>query len=188
MGQYYIPCLLEKNYKTSQTPVKCALDAYLIDNNGMKLTEHSYVGNGLVNTSTYMLLGNKTHPFVWCGDYADGINDEKNMYQFARKNDFVVKCTQKFIKENGKLINNDLKYVINHTKKQFIIVEDNNDNELKFHPLPLLTADGNGRGSGDFWGTSQDMIGRWAYDIIECNDDAPEGYEEIFIEFKEDTF
>lgn len=182
MGQYYTPCLLKKNYKTSKSPVIGALYAHMIGMNGLKLMEHSYVGNLFVKAATYMLLGNESHPFVWCGDYADEINNGNNMYMFAGDNEFEHKYTEKFIADHPDLKDEEeLKYIINHTKKQYVVVNDNDE----IHPLPLLTADGNGRGGGDFWGTPQDMVGIWAYDVIECNDGAPDGYEEIYVKFEE---
>ena len=35
------------------------------------------------------------------------------------------------------------------------------------HPLPLLTAVGNGRGGGDYAGINADKIGSWAFDVLE---------------------
>ena len=62
----------------------------------------------------------------------------------------------------------------NHTKKQYV-------DKTKFkcyHPLPLLLAEGNGRGGGDYYGSNEDKIGIWARDVISVEDEKPEGYEE----------
>ena len=187
MGQYYIPCLLKKGYKTNKKPVVGALYSHHF-NNGLKLMEHSYVGNEFVKAVTYMLFGNEKHPFVWCGDYADAINNDRNMYQCACEDEFDTKYTEKFLKENPKWFENeDLKYIINHSKKQYVVVDDYIEDVWQIHPLPLLTADGNGRGGGDYRSENdEDKVGIWAYDIIECNDDAPEDYERIYVNFKED--
>lgn len=45
------------------------------------------------------------------------------------------------------------------------------------HPLPILTAIGNGRGGGDYWGTHMDKVGTWAMDRLQFVDDEPEGME-----------
>jgi hypothetical protein len=68
------------------------------------------------------------------------------------------------------------RYIVNHTKKQYT------DKDAEhFHPLPLLTAEGNGRGGGDYRGLNEDKIGIWARDVISIEKAAPEGYEELEI-------
>lgn len=43
------------------------------------------------------------------------------------------------------------------------------------HPLPLLTAEGNGRGGGDFGDENETpLVGRWARDHISVNKTAPQ--------------
>ena len=41
----------------------------------------------------------------------------------------------------------------------------------EFHPLPLLTANGNGRGGGDYLGSDMDLVGSWAGDRIAVAND-----------------
>ena len=48
-----------------------------------------------------------------------------------------------------------------------------------FHPIPLLTAVGNGRGGGDYEGTNMAEIGIWAGDLLETQDARPNGYANI---------
>lgn len=75
-------------------------------------------------------------------------------------------------------------YLVNHTKKQFINLHEYFYNLKEyhaqqykneemcgpyFHPLPLLTAMGNGLGGGDYYYSeclNKDMIGYWFFDII----------------------
>ena len=54
----------------------------------------------------------------------------------------------------------------------------------KIHPLPLLTCEGNGRGGGDFSGENE-FVGSWARDVVSIEFDAPEGFTEIFPNFRE---
>ena len=54
---------------------------------------------------------------------------------------------------------------MNHTKK--VYVKKNG----RFHPLSLLTAEGNGSGGGDYYGPNIDMVGTWARDIISMEDE-----------------
>jgi hypothetical protein len=47
----------------------------------------------------------------------------------------------------------------------------------------LLTAEGNGRGGGDYNGENKEQIGIWARDIISSEKEKPEEYEELVISF-----
>lgn len=205
MGQYYRPCLLTPNYKETKEPVIGSVDCYILDN-GAKLMEHSYVGNLFVIAASHMLIGNKTNPFVWAGDYADPVNEElheeRNMYYFAIEDDFDKEYTKKHFADLIELDNSCdnytneewhsflvkliQPYVINHSKKEYIKVPERKINEFTINPLPLLTASSNGRGGGDYQGTNMEYVGIWAYDIIECGDEVPEGYKELKVTFTED--
>lgn len=179
MGQYYHPVLLKKNGEICK-----AFSSYEYDN-GAKLMEHSYIGNGLVK-AVELALKNKKYSLIWAGDYAD--------------EDWYFRPTdEQYVKNEGKnLITKDTespRYIINHTKKVYIDKEKiKNKDEYGFiiHPLPLLTSMGNGRGGGDYKGTNMDMVGSWAKDIISTADDInetyiiPNDYKEFSITFKED--
>jgi hypothetical protein len=56
---------------------------------------------------------------------------------------------------------------------------------MKIHPLPLLTADGNGRGGGDYNGEGIDHVGTWARDRISLMKEIPEDFTEITPNFDE---
>ena len=69
------------------------------------------------------------------------------------------------------------KYIINLTKRVYIDLEhyyscnvdeedDANVSTWVPHPIPLLTAMGNGRGGGDYHGTDMRYIGTWAGDML----------------------
>lgn len=170
--------------------------------NGAKLMEHSYVGNVFVASAIRMIRGNKTYPFVWCGNYADPVEGQRmNMYEFATQNDNDVKWVEKHCED---LINIECmgfgdykevaeftskymdRYVVNHTKKQYVEVPELKEGELTIHPLPLLTADGNGKGRGDYWleCPDSDLVGLWAYDVIESTDEKPDQYTELKVNFE----
>lgn len=68
--------------------------------------------------------------------------------------------------------------------------------ELTIHPLPLLTVEGNGRGSGDFKVPSTDavcstevgnvaLIGAWARDHIALAARVPDGFAEVIFDLIE---
>lgn len=173
MGQYYYPVSIDRmEYVHSHDY-----------DNGLKLMEHSYIGNQLMNAVESLLSPNsdwyKTK-LVWAGDYADPENnEEKNLHTIVFERE--TKRTPKSIGGDG------YRFIINHTKKQYVdkrkIKKD--DKGYRIHPLSLLTAEGNGRGGGDFRGKDT-RIGTWARDIISVDIVFPEGYTEINGQFKEE--
>lgn len=71
MGQYFKPCLLAEDKKTVIEFM------YSHDyGNGLKLMEHSYVGNDFVSAFE-TLIAHKPKYVVWAGDYADNEVYEK---------------------------------------------------------------------------------------------------------------
>lgn len=174
MGQYYKPVFLRKNYKTTkrENPVRFALTSYDFDN-GAKLMEHSYCGNSYVNAAMTCIGEHYNgYPFVWCGDYADEVvcgGQQKDIYSCAisvdekgskLKSDMISRFNH-----NEFRLKNPYKYIINNTKKEYVVVPNYTEKEFTVHPLPLLCASGNGRGGGDY-GLEDERVGRWAFDRI----------------------
>ena len=67
--------------------------------------------------------------------------------------------------------------------------EENNltcteDDDWHFHPIPLLTAVGNGRGGGDFSGIGEENVGCWAGDLLEVRTVRPDDYENVTADFQ----
>ena len=87
------------------------------------------------------------------------------------------------------------RFILNHDKKCYIDMveyEKNNltcteDDDWHFHPIPLLTAVGNGRGGGDFHGIGEEDVGCWAGDLLEVRNAKPNGYIDVTedIQFQE---
>jgi hypothetical protein len=170
MGQYYHVFFLADKGTSKHEVIR----AYILPwfGSGAKLTEHSYINNTYVNSVEYHLspegMFYKTR-VVWGGDYAD--NEEGldiNLHQMCDEypNKELVPTVQ---------IPKEYKYVVNHTKKQFV----NKDKYPLYHPLPLLTAEGNGRGGGDYRGKDEENIGMWARDVISIEKNMPSDCIEI---------
>jgi hypothetical protein len=152
-------------------------------NNGYKLMEHSYIGNNFVSVVEFLLspegMFYKSR-LVWAGDYADTeltSDDDNNLYHMSfdlggRESVGLPKADT-----------STYRYIVNHTKKLYV------DKNLEFsgniHPLPLLTAEGNGRGGGDYSGASEDLVGTWARDVISVEKDLPAGFTELECPFGE---
>ena len=87
------------------------------------------------------------------------------------------------------------RFILNHDKKCYIDMEEYEKNNLTctedcdwhFHPIPLLTAVGNGRGGGDFHGIGEEDVGCWAGDLLEVRNARPNGYIDVTedIQFQE---
>jgi len=168
MGQYYYPIILAENGK-----IIICMSPYDY-NNGSKLTEHSYLNNSFVHTFEFGLspegIYHKSR-VVWAGDYADPEEDGVALYN---------RCDEyNTIRPDPKV--NKYRFLVNHTKKQFVDKEKipKSEHGYTFHPLPLLTAEGNGRGGGDYT-PHHPLIGSWARDVLSVEEIAPPFEELVF--------
>jgi len=174
MGQYYYPIVLSVDGKIIVW--MCAHNY----GNGLKLMEHSYLGNNFVSTFEFGLSPEGPHHkscVVWAGDYADTDSDqERNLHQMCDEYTMITP------KEKDTTM---YRYIVNHSKKQFVdkMACKCGEEGMKYHPLPLLTCEGNGRGGGDYRGDSP-LIGSWARDIISVEEVAPLDFEEIVFDLE----
>lgn len=181
MGQYYIAVnASNKEWVDS-------------GDNGAKLMEHSYIGNSFVEAVEFLLIddgeGNRGrwsgNRIVWAGDYANTEPlDGNNLYSSAEEKDKLKMLIE--------AVPSNYHYLVNWDKKQFVdktkcnpIKGQWNINGFMIHPLPLLTADGNGRGGGDYNGENIDYVGTWARDRISLMKEIPEDFTEIRPNFDE---
>lgn len=196
MGQYYKPINLDKKQYV-----------YSHDfGSGLKLMEHSWVGNGFVNVIESLIAeGGAWHGdrIVWAGDYADVEKGEKKMsYKDSRTGETkhyepnLFDLIDDDVNPEMKLIpgptQKNYRYVINLDTKEFVDTkkvplsdvytdEDGKEWPFQMHPLPILTCEGNGRGGGDFH-KGDDLVGKWARQRVTVSDRLPaahEGYKEI---------
>lgn len=150
-----------------------------------KIMEFCYIGNELPLEADRLLLpGNQWHKtrVVFCGDYCDG--DEKEL---PLRQEIVEKLPEtmgEMLEENAanslygifrcfpdKGLNGgkEVKYLFNHTKREYLALADCPENKdgYTIHPLGLLTALGNGQGGGDYYGEDgADYVGYWSGDCL----------------------
>lgn len=173
MGQYYHPTIINSRGRVH----------WLYSHeygNGLKLMEHSYLGNSFCNAVLSQIL-RKPMQIAWMGDYALDDWDGSEPYQrallksqFRRTWERVHGDDEK--KEKRKIHPEPLPgfeeprnfvgwYLVNHTQKTYVDLgkffeankwtekDEWNGREYDYavNPLPLLTACGNGRGGGDYW-------------------------------------
>jgi hypothetical protein len=173
MGQYYKPVSLTKKEFITSWDYNC----------GAKLMEHSYIGNDLTLAVENLLSEDgpwhKTS-IVWAGDYAPAEKNPhiKNIFSLCDEEDSGETGFKKIYRQKTE---KSFRYLINHTKKLVLdlsFVKADKDG-YKIHPLPLLTAEGNGNGGGDFEGVSPKGldVGSWARDILSVSDILPNEVE-----------
>lgn len=171
MGQYYRP-VLEQD------------DEIVIYNRDVdkeytmaKLTEHSWLENPLMNAISEKLYMNKGR-LLWCGDYAEDYEIEKVGLTVRD----IWDCDGKGVKSSDFRIN--YLYLCNHDTKQYIDIEkyiknSTDKNGWCLHPLSLMTAIGNERGGGDYYGVNKEMVGIWFWNLISFEPKRPEDYMEM---------
>jgi hypothetical protein len=165
MGQYYLALILGEKGSHEKEIIRLALNPHNF-NNSAKLLDHSYVGNNFMEAVERLLMPNA--PFfksrlVWAGDYADPEADGNTLNNTAYENAGFYSMNTPDTSVG--------RYVINHTKQVYFEKEKNT-----IHPLSILTAEGNGRGGGDYRGSNKDLSGTWARDVISVENTVPEGY------------
>ena len=174
MGQYYKPINLDKKQWVSSHEY----------DNGLKLMEHSWIGNTFVSVVENLIAAGGAwcgDRIVWAGDYADEEKGRKN-------NLYTIIGTDKNKIKPG-VIKRNFRYVVNLDTEEFVdtkkvplsdVYTDDKGKEWPFqmHPLPILTCEGNGRGGGDFR-KDDVMVGIWARHRVTVSKTKPKGYTEI---------
>jgi len=177
MGQYYHALFLaEKASDADKEFIRAAIHSHMF-NNGMKLIEHSYIDSQFMCAVEFLLspLGMfyKTR-VVWAGDYADPEpGSEENLHRLSEGKEYAMSTRIDFSN-----IMQDYNFIVNHTKKQYVTKTGR-----VYHPLSLLTAEGNGRGGGDYHGSCENLVGTWARDVISVEMAAPPDYTELVCPF-----
>ena len=162
MGQYYNAVLKDKEGK---------FHSYY-STNGLKLMEHSWFLNDFVNEVCKKILNNPNQ-VAWVGDYAEPNDFEEKLHQFIdNRTNFEQGLSSKdnFNCLGLFLVNEDDKTYIDMTKYYNTSIKSSENDDWVIHPLPLLTAMGNGLGGGDYRGINEDLIGIWAGKIIQLLD------------------
>lgn len=136
-----------------------------------KLLEHSYWANPFVLAIASKLWRTKGK-IAWVGDYAE--EDDFNW------NEAFVDSHGEGIPRMDLIYNGfrlEGKCFINHSKKMILDLDKYKellkDVDMIISPIPLLTAVGNDKGGGDFHkgcGVGYELIGTWAWDIVEITD------------------
>lgn len=199
MGQYYFPVSLTSDKQNVKSYVyshhiKSRWKGYdgkmHTSGQGLKLMEHSYLKNKMMLCVEALLVeGGEWHktPIVWSGDYSDPVRNDLNyqaMCESAEEGEHVAR--ELIPKPLTAKQANEFRFIVNHTKKEFVDKKKVPSNDgWQVHPLSLLTAEGNGRGCGDFGGMGEEFVGTWAADVISVEKEFPADFKEIVPNFIE---
>lgn len=180
MGQYYKPTIQAIKFDENRKEVRklFAFDPYDL-NYGIKLCEHTHRNSEVVRLVTnFMYELNQqgwVTQLVWLGDYANpSFGQEPNLYgslnyanvQLRKENGVIVSAMVEGF--DGVIdMTKDHHYLVNHDRNEYI---NTAENVGAYSQLALLTADGNGKGGGDYWGASWRDVGLWRYHEISVMD------------------
>lgn len=182
MGQYY---------RIHFCP-KFTGEVSIFKGSALKLLEMAYWKDIFCDDIASLIVNEPTY-ITWCGDYAD--EDE------CRRCGFHYSTVWKSPQEPSQVTPKpdfDIEKqaaLINHTRREYLdlkkykakgedYAEENRSLAVSQialgHPLPLLTALGNGRGGGDYCAgmLNYHHVGRWAGDLISIGE-IPKGYKEF---------
>ena len=176
MGQYYKPLIIDGS----------DVIVYNRDVNGeymvAKLCEHSWWENPAVGKVFNYI---KEHPCIiaWVGDYVE--NSKVPNTPFTGNQVWDMKD----IELETEPLSPMHYFLVNHSKRMYLDLDlfyknSINDSRMCMHPLPLLTACGNGLGGGDYYGINECDVGYWAGDVISVENHAYEPYEEYKVSFQ----
>lgn len=211
MGQYYHASFIKDREVKSKEDVQGWFSSWdiktkytrpdgstFVSGQGSKLMEHSYIGNTLVS-AVERELAKEPKRLVWAGDYADKepnkipwewkdtdgkthTEEKANIYHLGNDDNNIT--PKGYVRPIGK----KYRYIVNHDKEQFVDKKKCPDipdmEDLQIHPLPLLTAEGNGQGGGDYRG-EHPLVGTWARDLISIETRRPKDYQEVIPNFQE---
>ena len=162
---------------------------------GLKLMEHSWLGNDFVN-GVLEAIWDKPARVAWVGDYAD---DEYDFDEYYTKAVYEAVWGEKKAPElpfDEVPSIHKAGFIANHERGEYVDLERyakaavvtpkwDEGNVWVTHPLPLLTAMGNGRGGGDYSGVNEKAVGLWAMDLLSFTEERPIGMDEVLIPFIE---
>ena len=149
---------------------------------GLKLMEHSWLENDFVNGVLEAIWDNPCQ-VAWVGDYADDLRDFSSRYTQEVYGTVWGNESMPDGRFDAMPSTHRDGYLVNVTRGQYIDMADyaeaatykpkwSKEGGWCIHPLPLLTAIGNGRGGGDYHGAHMELVGLWAMDEIAYTQDA----------------
>lgn len=163
MGQYYHPIIITNKEKLEFNPH--------LYGEGLKITEHSSFSTPMVGLVMQHIHDKKKNSprLVWMGDYGEVMRfGTGNTWQEAR-----YSSNPPDVPDIKKI--ESYRYIINLDKDEYVdLVRCREHGDT--HPLPILTANGIGKGGGDYAGSHMELVGTWAGDRLSVSNNAKDIY------------
>lgn len=148
---------------------------------GLKMMEHAWFGRPFVN-GVLATIADGPAQVAWVGDYANEDEDYERIAGFSPDDyeacwSYDSDMTEPFAEMPDGSVRG---YLVNLDKGVYLDLAEISmlgGSEAAYgrttHPLPVLTAIGNGRGGGDYYGTNMGKVGTWAMDRLQFVLDEP---------------
>lgn len=179
MGQYFNAVVLDQNNSMKTFKREIAMYSHI----GAKLLEHAWWDSMFCNCVAEQVR--RYGRVIWVGDYYDAENSEIKIdwaERIAWHTDGDMLYPTNFTLDGKYLVNTDaLEYI---DCDEYRKLSTDSDGEC-IHPLPILTALGNGMSASDYDGANMDYVGAWAWDRIRISDDPPDNMHKLELFFKE---
>lgn len=195
MGQYYYAIILSETKLGKKELIRVWMSPHAYSN-GVKLTEHSYIGTNFIQAFEYLISPDGMFyksRIVWAGDYADPEEDDTmNLYHMVVENGTyqrpksVDTTCYRYIVNHSKNVYVDKERIANKMESNNVLQSWNMYKKRVLHPLPLLVSEGNGMGGGDYRGNNIDLCGTWSRDIISVEMNPPTNFTELVCDFYEE--
>jgi len=170
MGAYYEATLTANKKHTEDYVGKLTegepfrVNTHDVDSNGLKLMEHSYIGNSYVSHIMGLIEDNPTN-VIWLCDYSEDETYTWDTVQEVETNEMEVKrLASRNHRENG--------FIINHTTNEYISLKTykrlfaEHSNEWAINPLPILTNSEVGSMGGGDLHTEESLRGLWRNHLV----------------------
>jgi hypothetical protein len=140
------------------------VNTHEIDSNGLKLMEHSYIGNSYVSHIMGLIEDNPTN-IIWLCDYSEDKDFNWDTVEEVETNEMEVKkVATRTHRQSG--------FIINHTTQEYISLKTykrlfaEHSNDWAISPLPILTNSEVGSSGGGDYHNENSLRGVWKNHLI----------------------
>lgn len=182
MGQYFLGVVSRDASKDAFMEGEIATFSPYDGDAGGKLVEHAYNGMRTISAVEQDLFERPAR-VVWAGDYADdepgvAVSEDspyQNLYHLLRGENTLRQVIPVDVAEQPTFLVNAERRVAVVNADSPHSVRRRNSPRRQFSWLALLTAEGNGRGGGDYEQSPNGFVGSWARELVYTTNTLPLG-------------